>query len=424
MAVLEILRQAKLPLTTSEILLQSEEHSSERSYRRWLSQLCDEGLVKKVGQKRGTRYEAIEAQSSINYVKLPLSKRKPTAYHPSWLESYIPNKSAYLPPQTQDELKTMGERAGREAPAGTYARHVYHRLLIDLSYNSSRLEGNTYSLLETERLLLEGKCAEGKLDEEKVMILNHKEAIRYLVENGDKITICEKTILTLHYLLSEGLVSNEYAGKIRDHGVRIGGSTYIPYENPRDLQMIFQQICQKASQITSPFEQSFFLLVHLSYLQGFIDVNKRTARLCANLPLIQKNVVPLSFNAIEKEHYITSIIAIYELNDITPLLDLFLSSYERSCELYSATIEALGFDRIRVTYRSQRRAIIREVISQKLTGKKMDAYIHKQTEEWIEERDRSHFLENLYDDLKQIDTVRIVGLGISPEQLYGWKSLL
>lgn len=117
----------------------------------------------------------------------------------------------------------------REDPAGTHAHQIFNRLLIDLSYNSSRLEGNTYSLLDTQRLVLEGSSAEGKLDEEKIMILNHKEAIRYLVDNAHRLDVDEQTICTLHYLLSDGLVEARYAGKVRDHGVRIGGSTYVPF---------------------------------------------------------------------------------------------------------------------------------------------------------------------------------------------------
>lgn len=148
-------------------------------------------------------------------------------------------------------------------------------------------------MLDTERLLLHGDIAEGKLDEEKAMILNHKEAIRYLVNNAPRLFVKDQEIYTLHYLLSDGLVESKYAGKVRDYGVRIGGSTYMPFEDPRRLEFQLRKIADKAELIEDPFEQSFFLLIHVSYLQAFADVNKRTARLCSNISLITKNLVPL-----------------------------------------------------------------------------------------------------------------------------------
>ena len=112
---------------------------------------------------------------------------------------------------------------------------INFQMLVELSYNSSRLEGNTYSFGETEELIMKGMDAEGKLDAEKIMILNHKEAIRYLVDNAHQLKIDFNTICTVHFLLSEGLVSAKDAGSIRDHSVRIGGSVYIPMDNQTRL---------------------------------------------------------------------------------------------------------------------------------------------------------------------------------------------
>ncbi len=226
-----------------------------------------------------------------------------------------------------------GRRLRKDDIAGTYAHQIYNRLLVDLSYNSSRLEGNTYSLPETQKLLLKGEAAEGKLDEERTMILNHKEAIRYLIDNAPRLQVDSLTICTLHFLLVGALVEVEDAGRIRREGIKIWGSVYIPYEDPKQLQARLDLIAQKASQIEDPYEQSFFLLVHVSYLQAFIDVNKRTARLSSNIPLIQKNLVPLSFNDVTREDYNSAIITIYELQDIRPLLDLYRFSYLRTCVL-------------------------------------------------------------------------------------------
>lgn len=121
-----------------------------------------------------------------------------------WFDIYQPNSSFYIPLELRLHLYKEGKRSTFSAPAGTYAHQIFNRLLIDLSYNSSRLEGNTYSLLDTKKLILEGASPEGKLDEEKIMILNHKEAIRYLVNTAPRLKIDKDTICTLHYLLSDG----------------------------------------------------------------------------------------------------------------------------------------------------------------------------------------------------------------------------
>ncbi len=434
-AVLGLLQREGKAQSLSDLLIGLGPKYTERSVRRWLSQLVAEDLVEKTGQKRGTLYQAIQEKSSeeeasigfsqrsmgaIDYVRQPIFQRQPVAYNEKWLESYHPNKTMYLTGAVKRDLRKAGKRSKNEEPAGTYARHIYNRLPIDLSYNSSRLEGNTYSLLDTKRLIIEGEGVKGKLDEEKVMILNHKEAIRYLVDQAGKIEVSQNAVCTLHYLLADGLVEAKYAGKVRDHGVRIGGSTYIPFENEKVLEKQLRRICDKAALIENPYEQSFFLLVHLSYLQAFIDVNKRTARLSSNIPLVQNNLVPLSFNDIEKDDYVCAVIAIYELNDVRPLQDLFVYSYLRTCRMYNATIEAMGFDKIRVMYREERRQIIRHIVTEELTGSLMEGYINSETKSLVEEEDRENFLEDVHEDLKELGPQRIAGLGITIEQLNNW----
>jgi hypothetical protein len=161
--------------------------------RRWLAELKAEGLIIVQGKRRATRYQALSHvplhllidsdNKALHYINRPLFERKPVTYHPKWLEVYTPNQTYYLKKEVREKLWGLGDKNKRQLPAGTYAHQIYNRLLIDLSYNSSRLEGNTYSLLETKRLILEGKETPGKLDEEKIMILNHKEAIAYLINH-------------------------------------------------------------------------------------------------------------------------------------------------------------------------------------------------------------------------------------------------
>lgn len=439
MSVLHQLSQEAEPVGLPDLIKKLGEGFVERSVRRWLADMVTEGLVEKLGHKRGTRYRVIhrtnrgvglttscfsaESLKMLEKVRRPLYERSPVAYADDWLEAYQPNTTFYIPLNFRMQLQKAGTRLSREDPAGTYAHQIFNRLLIDLSYNSSRLEGNSYSLLDTQRLVLEGKGAEGKLDEEKIMILNHKEAIRYLVDKAPRLEVTEETIYTLHYLLSEGLVEAPYAGKVRDHGVRIGGSTYLPFEEKKLLQKQLKKIVDKAVLIENPFELSLFLLIHISYLQAFADVNKRTARLCANIPLIKSNLVPLSFNDVDREDYISSVIAIYEYQNMHPLLDLYVFSYMRTCAMYDSTVKAIGFDEIRVRYREQRRALIREIILNHLTGELMMEHIYAEMTSLIKEEDRDSFLEDVLEDLKEIDQSYIAGLGITRDELNAWLAI-
>ena len=239
MAVLRQLGLSAEPMTLSDLMLRLGKGVKERSLRRWLALLIEEGSVIKVGQKRGTKYIAAKrlgderseisscfssaSLEAIQAVNKPLFERRPTTYNEAWFDAYVPNATFYISQSLREELLTSGRRTSGHDIAGTYAHHIFNRLIIDLSYNSSRLEGNTYSLLDTQRLVLHGETPDGKLDEEKAMILNHKEAIRYLVDNAPRIGIDSTVICTLHYLLSDGLVETQEAGKVRKHGVRIGG---------------------------------------------------------------------------------------------------------------------------------------------------------------------------------------------------------
>lgn len=434
--ILDILHESEGALGLAEINAKLVTNATPRTLRRWLAELVNDKRIERIGKGPATRYQSVQhglpnltfdfsetAKKSISHIQQPLIKRSPVAYNTDWLSEYTPNKTSYFSADAISDMQSKGSRKRDNDSAGTYARHIYNRLLIDLSYNSSRLEGNTYSLLDTEKLLLEGKVQDDKLNEETNMILNHKEAIRHLIDTAQNIRICSEQVKTIHYLLSDTLVPAKYAGHIRDHGVRISQSVYIPYENPKRINDLLEQICDKAQQIQNVFEQSLFLLAHLAYLQAFTDVNKRTSRLCANIPLIKENYVPLSFNDVDKEDYLAAMISIYELNDIKPLAELYRFSYIRTCENYSATIESLGFDEIRLRYRSERRALLSRIIAEQLTGDEMQAFIDKESKQ-IPTSARADFIDDLYDDINYISTPRLAGLGVSIEQYQQWKKRL
>lgn len=422
------------PISLSELMDKFEHKINERTLRRWLYLLIQAGEIQKMGVKKGVRYQVripLESSTlmrptsleSVAKVKLPLYQRDPKGYQQNFLNYYEPNATFYLSAQSRELLMHNGKREYNHAIAGTYARHIYNRLLIDLSFNSSRLEGNTYSLLETEKLIFEGSSNDHKLDSEKVMILNHKDTIRYLVDNIEEIKIAPHTIFTVHYLLSDGLLPPTACGTVRDHGVKIGGSTYLPLDNKDKLENILNVICEKAAMITNPFEQSFFLLIHLSYLQAFEDCNKRTSRLSANIPLIRENLVPMSFNDIPKEEYMNAMLAIYEFNETGPLEDLYVYSYLRTCKQYDINVELLGFDRIRVQYRSLRREMIREIIIQKMDRVSMKQYIAQNTENNISQEDKEQFINVILSDLNLLSINNIAGIGISMKEFQEWKAL-
>lgn len=249
MKAFNLLKQQKTPVALPAFLTQLGGDYTERTLRRWLAEWVLAGEVQKSGQKRSTvywvsqadasteRYFTLESEQSLAKIKTPYRLRPLVSYRAAWLTQYQPNKTHYLSDAMVKRLQAAGDRSNHQKPAGTYAKQIYQRLLIDLAYNSSRLEGNTYSLLDTKRLLMEGVAAPGKLNEEKTMILNHQEAIRFIVDKRLDKKLDEQSILTLHYLLSDGLVAPDYAGQVRDHGVRIGGSAYLPLENPKqDVQ--------------------------------------------------------------------------------------------------------------------------------------------------------------------------------------------
>ena len=272
----------------------------------------------------------------LEFLDAPPYTRPKVSYKRALIEEYSPNKTTYIPADMGEKLLAQGQRFDEELAAGTYARQIWQRLLIDLSWNSSRLEGNTYSRLDTQRLIEEGISAEGKALQETVMIINHKEAISFLVENAQDSEADKRTVTTLHYLLSQDLLANPEAyGKVRTIGVSIGKSAYLPIDNPHVLGALLELVLLKARKIINPVEQSFFLLVHLSYLQAFEDVNKRTARLSCNLPLIKSNLCPLSFTEVMTDDYTAALLAVYEKNEFAPMLDLFRWAYDQSCNQYS-----------------------------------------------------------------------------------------
>lgn len=308
-----------------------------------------------------------EGEEIRRQVRQSREKRTPVSYRQSFLEQYTPNLTAYLPEPLRVQLRQLGRPAVAEidaAPAGTFARDILNRLLIDLSWASSQLEGNTYSRLDTERLIEFGQAAAGKDALETQMILNHKAAIEYLVHDTEHVGVNPETIIALHAFLSDGLMPDPAAcGRLRTRPVEIGGSVYLPIAMPQRIEELFAVVVGMAAEIRDPFEQSFFLMVHLPYLHPFEDVNKRVSRLAANIPFIKHNLSPLSFIDVPAVDYIEGLLGIYELNRIELLRDIFVRAYERSCQQYVAVRQQMvPPDPVRLRYRHQLTALIATIV--------------------------------------------------------------
>lgn len=364
-----------------------------------------------------------EGEEVRNLISLPIQLRPHVSYRREFLDSYEPNKTSYLSPSIIEKLSKLESCAEKGRPAGSYARKIYQRLLIDLAWNSSRLEGNTYSLLETERLLATGEETPGKNRMETQMILNHKAAIEFIVDMAEEGDINRYTILNIHGLLSHNLLMDPTAcGRLRTIPVKIGKSVYHPIEVPQLIEEYFQLIIQKVNAIRNPFEQSFFLMVHLSYLQPFLDVNKRVSRLAGNIPLIRENLSPISFVDVPETDYIQGLLAIYELNRIELFRDVFVWAIERSASLYLATLEAIGQpDPFRVLYRDSILKAVCTVVQNKMDKLKSAQFISKFAAENISAEDRNRFIEITETEVRSLHEGNFARFKIRPQEFFEWQ---
>lgn len=357
--------------------------ASLASVKRYLEHLQAEHLVLRRGSARATRYRLAAAapapaaaestpreaasrsggpapapvgpawseQSKALRQKLsvPLAAREPCTYDRGFVDSYEPNKSFLLPEKLAQDLAHLGGMQGQQ-PAGTYIRKVLEQVLIDLSWSSSRLEGNTYSLLATQELFKSG-ISSGDID--AVMLLNHKSAIEFLAESAPAVGLTPALVRNLHAVLMRDLLPDTDAlGTIRTKLVNISGTSYVPLQVPAVLQEMFEAIIVKARFIKNPVETAFFLWVNLAYLQPFEDGNKRVSRLTANIPLMLYNCAPLSFLDVDAVDYAQAMMGVYEQREVSMAVDLFEWTYRRSAKKYAVVLESMGApDPVRLRYR-------------------------------------------------------------------------
>lgn len=354
----------------------------------------------------------------------PIHLRLPVGYNRKFLDQYNPNNTYYLSDLDRQHLSEIGGSHG-DLPVGTYAKQIFHRLLIDLSWNSSRLEGNTYSLLETERLLKLSEIVEGKDLKETQMILNHKEAIEFLVDSASDIGVNRRTILNLHAILSHDLLGNpEACGRLRTIQVGIAKSVYNPPGIPQLIEEYFQQVVDKAGKIYDPFEQAFFLMVQLPYLQPFEDVNKRVSRLAANIPLILNNLSPLSFVDVPIHTYVQGLIGVYELNRIELLREVFVWAYERSCLHYSAKRKELGEpDPFRMRYRDVIRETVVNVVQNQMSRSAAVEFIKQSANKLVPSEARARFIEVVETEIMSLHEGNFARYRLRYPEYAAWQSV-
>ena len=362
------------------------------------------------------------ARAIQKYIHKPTTARKPVGYDRSFLDTYRPNVTAYLSDKERAHLAAVGKPNIAEQPAGTYAKQIFRRLLIDLAWNSSRLEGNTYSLLDTRRLIEFGEEAQGRAHLEAQMILNHKDAIEFLVSAANEIGFNRYTVLNLHGMLANNLLADPMAtGRLRTIAVGIERSVFHPLEMPQLIEECFDQILATATAIRDPFEQALFAMVQLPYLQPFDDVNKRVSRLAANIPLIKSNLSPLSFADVPLQAYTDAVLGVYELNKIDLLKDVFIWAYERSAARYAAVRQSLGEpDPFRLRHREQLRDVVAGIIRAGVGRESAKAWVTNWSREKVED-DRELFIEVAEAELLSLHEGNFARYQIKPSEFAAWQ---
>lgn len=371
--------------------------ASWSTVKRQLNDLVEAGIVQRAGRGRATRYRIADVafpwtasapsiatqlaepaaeshgmiwsargRALLARLQQPVATRAPVGYRRAFVDDYVPNRSSLLPPSLAQALADEGGMQG-QFPAGTYARRVLEPLLLDLSWSSSRLEGNRYSLLATQELFRLGAAG---ADLDAVMLLNHKAAIEFMIDAVPAHGLTSAVISNLHAILMQDLLADAQGlGRIRQAVVNIGGSTYMPVQAPSLLQEMFDHILEKARLTKNPVEAAFFLWVNLAYLQPFEDGNKRTSRLSSNIPLMLYNNAPLSFLDVEPHDYAHAMMGVYEHCDVTLAVELFTWAYRRSIRKYAILLDAAGVpDPVRLRFREKLNDVIGQVVRERWTA--------------------------------------------------------
>ncbi len=337
--ILEFLKSN--PASSSNRILENiEEKKSIATIKRILSKLVSEKLISTTGKGKSTKYQLspfyklFENIEIDQYYKNDIDERTIVeSFNFSLLTEILPNVNLF----TESELKKLSNLQNEftqnisELSEFQYKKEL-ERLAIDLSWKSSQIEGNTYSLLETEKLLKEKETASGKTKEEAVMLLNHKEAIDFIVDNPDYLyPLTVSKIEDIHNILTKELAVDR---NIRKRRVGISGTNYRPIDNEFQIKEALSKMCDLINEKVNVFEQALLALILISYIQPFVDGNKRTARIVSNAILINHKYCPISFRTVDSIDYKKAMLLFYEQNNITAFKKIFIEQFEFAVKTY------------------------------------------------------------------------------------------
>lgn len=329
------------PLSSRDEIAQGVDfEGSDATLKRQLSSLVLDGSILVTGKARATRY-SLSAQAHLlmplnldTYFEQDLdSRRVQTSFNFDLIRNQMPMVNLFSLEELEllDNLQTEFSRHLGAMTKNEYNKEM-ERLGIDLCWKSSQIEGNTYSLLETERLLRESRTADGKTKEEAVMLLNHKDALRFVIDNPDYLReLTVSHIEDLHQILTKDLSVDK---GIRHRRVGITGTNYRPLDNEFQIREALQDTCVLINGKTNVFEKALLVLVLLSYIQAFSDGNKRTARITSNAVLIANGYCPLSFRTVDSIDYKKAMLIFYEQNNLYAFKQIFIQQFEFAVKEY------------------------------------------------------------------------------------------
>lgn len=329
------------PLKSSkEVFYGINANKGYATVKRCLNSLIEKQYISKVGIGRGTKYALSDSYTIIKPIELDAYFSQDIddrIIHSSYNFNLIPDILPRVELFSLDEMQKLQllqkqfEAKINILSPNQYAKEL-ERLAIDLIWKSSQIEGNTYSLLETECLIKDKLTASGKTQQEATMLLNHKAAIDFIIEHPDYlIPLKVSTIEDIHSILIKDLGINK---NIRNHRVGITGTNYVPLTNDHQIKETLIQMCNLVNSKQNIFEKALLLLVLLSYIQAFDDGNKRTARIVSNACLIHYQYCPLSFRTVDPIEYKKAMLLFYEQNNISAFKNLFIDQFEFAVNTY------------------------------------------------------------------------------------------
>jgi Fic family protein len=325
---------------SSEILEGLDLPISVITLRRSLQGLCTKGLLTKIGELKGTRYVlspgyAVLSQINVGeYFQKEIDDRSILASFDLDLISHTLKNLALFTEEEMIFLDALQEKHTSNAAklsSDGYKKEL-ERLAIDLSWKSSQIEGNTYSLLETERLLRDKETAAGKSKDDAIMLLNHKDAIDFIILNPTYVNpLTVSSIEDVHSILAKEL---DIVRNLRNSRVGISGTNYTPLDNEFQIKEALTEMCQLINVKQNVFEKALLVLMLISYIQPFSDGNKRTARIISNAILLNNSYCPISFRTIDSLEYKKAMLVFYEQTNIQPFKRIFMDQFEFAVNTY------------------------------------------------------------------------------------------